>query len=99
MAIFEQSYLWDFWKTLSATSLKKDPKSAYYGFLFERNIKSKKLRIMLRKQYKSNQNMLTNWDAWDNKIEILQFENSVDLESFIEYKILKVKFFNSLKIR
>lgn len=77
----------------------KDPKSAYYGFLFERNIKNKKLRIMFRKQYKSNQNMLTKWDAWDNKIEILQFENSVDLESFIEYKNIEGKFFNSLGIR
>jgi hypothetical protein len=76
----------------------KDPKSAYYGFLFERNIKNKKLRIMLRKQYKSNQNMLTKWDAWDNKIEILQFENPVDFESFIEYKNIEGKYFNSLGI-
>ena len=63
----------------------KDPKSVYYGFLCERDFKDKKISFMVRKQYKSNQSLLTKWDAWDNKVPIFQFDDSVNFESYIEY--------------
>lgn len=77
----------------------KDPKSVYYGFLCERNDKNKKISLMIRKQYKSNQNLSTNWDAWDNKVPVFQFDESVDFESYLEYSNDSGKYFNKIAIR
>ena len=77
----------------------KDPKSVYYGFLCERNVKNKKVTIMIRKQYKSNQNLSTKWDAWDNKVPVFQFDEPVNFESYFEYSNDSGKYFNKIVIR
>ena len=54
---------------------------------------------MLRKQHKSYQNMYTKWDAWDNKIDLFEFEKSNSFESSFEYINNDGKYFNILGIR
>ena len=63
----------------------KDPKSQYFGILFTRKVENRQLKFMLRKQHKSYQNMYTKWDAWDNKIDLFEFEKSNSFESSFEY--------------
>ena len=54
---------------------------------------------MIRKQYKSNQNLSTKWDAWDNKVPVFQFDEPVNFESYFEYSNDSGKYFNKIVIR